>query len=46
MIGRMTRQIMEHHGYALDQGGERTRVKELFTSAARYKKLEVARAGR
>jgi hypothetical protein len=37
---------MERHGYALDQAGARTRVKELFTSAARYKKLETARAGR
>ena len=46
MIGRMTRQVMQHHGYALDQAGARTRVKELFTSAARYKKLETARAGR
>ena len=39
MIGRMTRQVMEHHGYALDQAGARTRVRELFTSAARYKKV-------
>ena len=37
MIGRMTRQIMEHKGYTLDQAGVRTRVKDLFTSAARYK---------
>src|SRR5947207_15734771 len=37
-LGRMTRQIMEHHGYALDQAGARTRIRELFTSAARYKK--------
>lgn len=46
MIGRMTRQVMEHHGYTLDQVGAKVRVKELFTSAARYKKLEAARAGR
>lgn len=38
MMGRMTRQIMEHHGYALDQPGVRIRGGELFTSAARYKK--------
>lgn len=38
MIGRMTRQIMEHQGYALDQPGVRIRGGELFTSAARYKK--------
>lgn len=46
MIGRMTRQVMEHRGYALDRAGVRTRVKDLFTSASRYKKLEAARAGR
>lgn len=39
MIGRMTRQIMEHRGYALDQAGVRVGVSDLFTSAARYKKL-------
>lgn len=38
MIGRMVRQIMERRGYQLDQTGVRTRAKELFTSAARYKK--------
>lgn len=38
MIGRMVRQIMEHRGYVLDQTGVRTRVGELFTSAARYRK--------
>ena len=36
MMGRMTRQIMEHHGYSLDQTGVRIRNGELFTSAARY----------
>jgi hypothetical protein len=46
MIGRMTRQVMEHHGYTLDQVGARVRVKELFTSAARYKKVETAKAHR
>lgn len=39
LIGRMTRQVMEHHGYSLDQSGARIRIKELFTSAARYKKM-------
>lgn len=38
MIGRMTRQIMEHAGYSLDQTGVRITSKILFTSAARYKK--------
>ncbi len=42
MTGRMVRQIMEHRGYQLDQTGVRTRVGELFTSAARYKKAENA----
>ena len=36
--GRMVRQIMEARGYQLDQMGVRTRVGDLFTSAARYKK--------
>ena len=36
MMGRMTRQIMEHHGYSLDQTGVRIRNGVLFTSAARY----------
>jgi hypothetical protein len=40
MIGRMTRQIMERRGYSLDRPGVKTRVGNLFTSAARYKKLE------
>lgn len=39
MMGRMVRQIMEHRGYQLDQTGVRTRVGDLFTSAARYKKM-------
>ena len=39
MIGRMTRQIMEHRGYSLDQAGVRVSVSDLFTSAARYKRL-------
>lgn len=39
MIGRMTRQIMEHHGYTLDQTGIRIRGGSLFSSAARYKKF-------
>lgn len=39
MIGRMTRQIMEHRGYSLDRAGVRVIVNDLFTSAARYKKL-------
>lgn len=38
MIGRMTRQIMEHQGYSLDQAGVRISVSDLFTSAARYRK--------
>ncbi len=38
MMGRMVRQIMEHHGYSLDQTGIRIRNGEIFTSAARYKK--------
>ncbi len=42
MTGRMVRQIMESRGYQLDQTGVRTRVGELFTSAARYKKKERA----
>ena len=42
MTGRMVRQIMEHRGYHLDQTGVRTRVSELFTSAARYKKAKNA----
>lgn len=36
MIGRMTRQVMESHGYQLDQTGVRVRIGDLFTSAARY----------
>lgn len=40
MMGRMTRQIMEHHGYGLDQTGVRIRVGNLFTSAARYIKRD------
>jgi len=38
MAGRMVRQIMEYHGYILDQTGVRIRVGKLFTSAARYRK--------
>lgn len=38
MIGKMARQVMEHHGYQLDQMGVRLRRNELFLSAARYKK--------
>lgn len=37
MIGKMARQVMEHHGYQLDQMGVRLRRNELFLSAARYK---------
>ena len=37
MLGRMARQVMEHHGYHLDQMGVRLRRSELFLSAARYK---------
>ena len=37
MLGRMARQVMEHHGYELDQMGVRLRRSELFLSAARYK---------
>lgn len=37
MIGRMTRQILEGRGYILDQSGVRTKVKDLFTSASRYR---------
>lgn len=37
MVGRMTRQIMEHHGYQLQQTGALVRVGDLFTSAAKYK---------
>lgn len=40
MIGRMVRQIMEHRGYILEQSGVRTRVGDLFTSAARYRKKQ------
>ena len=38
MVGRMTRQVMEHSGYSLDQTGVRIRSNILFTSASRYKK--------
>lgn len=38
MMGRMTRQIMEEHGYVLDQTGVRISGGGLFTSAARYAK--------
>lgn len=38
MIGKMARQVMEHHGYQLDQMGVRLRRNELFLSAARYQK--------
>ena len=38
MMGRMVRQVMERHGYSLDQTGVRIRVGDLFTTAARYKK--------
>lgn len=40
MTGRMVRQIMEHRGYILDQANVRTRVGDLFTSAARYRILK------
>jgi len=36
MIGRMVRQIMEHHGYFFDQSGVRIRSGLLFSSASRY----------
>ncbi len=39
MIGRMARQVMLSHGYTLDRAGVRIRRGELFSSAARYKKL-------
>jgi len=39
MTGKMVRQIMERRGYTLDQTGVRIRVGNLFTSAARYKKV-------
>lgn len=38
VAGRMVRQILERRGYVLDQTGVRTRVGDLFTSAARYRK--------
>lgn len=38
MIGKMARQVMEHHEYQLDQMGVRLRRNELFLSAARYQK--------
>jgi len=38
LIGRMTRQVMEQHGYILAQTGARIRVGDLFTSAAKYVK--------
>ena len=38
MMGRMVRQIMYSRGYRLDRPGVRTRVNDLFTSAARYVK--------
>ena len=37
MMGRMARQVMEHHGYLLDQTNVRIRSNILFSSAARYK---------
>lgn len=44
MTGRMVRQIMEHHGYSLDQTGVRIRDGVLFTSAARYTKPNLTKA--
>jgi hypothetical protein len=38
MIGKMTRQIMEERGYSFVRAGARTKVRDLFTSAARYHK--------
>jgi len=38
LIGRMTRQVMEQHGYTLAQTGARIRVGDLFASAAKYVK--------
>lgn len=38
LIGKMTRQIMEERGYSLVRAGVRTRIRDLFTSAARYAK--------
>lgn len=40
MIGKMVRQVMEAHGYNLDQAGVRIRESILFTRAARYRKNE------
>jgi hypothetical protein len=37
----MARQVMEHHGYQLDQMGVRLRRNELFLSAARYKSKKI-----
>lgn len=37
MAGKMTRDILEDKGFSLDQSGVRTKIKDLFTSASRYK---------
>lgn len=37
VTGRMTRQIMEERGYSFVRSGMKTRVKELFTTAALYR---------
>ena len=42
MIGRMTRQVMEHHGYSFDRAGVRISAVELFSSAASYKKASLS----
>lgn len=38
MMGRMTRQIMEGHGYSLDQAEVRITGGDLFTRASLYKR--------
>ena len=39
MMGHMVRQIMEHHGYKLDQTDQKLRNNDLFSRASRYTKL-------
>lgn len=38
MTGNMARQILEHHGYEMEQERVKIRTPELFSRAARYRK--------
>lgn len=38
VAGRMTKQVMEERGYTFIRSGMKTRVKDLFTTAALYRR--------